>query len=63
MAIDLLAAALFIGFVTLGALRGTLASGVRIAVLVVAYVAGGVAFVGTFVILSVVAAKFLRRDR
>ena len=90
MAIDLLATALFIGFVTLGALRGTLASGVRIVVLVLAYltayfagtqlagplaaatglfsllaaaVAGGVAFVGTFVILSVVAARFLRRDR
>ena len=37
MAIDLLATALFTGFVTLGALRGTLASGVRIAVLVLAY--------------------------
>ncbi len=90
MAIDLLAAALFIGFVTLGAVRGTLVSGVRIAVLILAYlaayfagtqlagpvatatglfsllaaaVAGGVAFVGTLVILSVVAARFLRRDR
>ncbi len=90
MAIDLLAAVLFIGFVTLGAIRGTLASGVRIVVLLVAYVvayfagtllggpvaaatglfsllaaaaAGAVAFVGTFVILTVVAAKFLRRDR
>ena len=90
MAIDLLAAALFIGFVTLGAVRGTLVSGVRIAVLILAYlaayfagtqlagpvatatglfsllaaaVAGGIAFVGTLVILSVVAARFLRRDR
>ncbi len=90
MAIDLLATALFTVFVTLGALRGSLASGVGIAVLVLAYLAayfagtqlagplaaatglfsllaaalaGGVTFVGTFVILSVVAARFLRRDR
>lgn len=89
MAIDLLAAALLIGLTVYGALKGTLASGLRMGVLILAYlgawfaatrlggpvasatgllhllaaaVAGGVAFVGVFVILSFVSSRLLARD-
>ncbi len=90
MAIDLLAAALLIGFVVLGALRGTLASGLRVGVLVLsciaayfagtelaapvaeatglfsllaAALAGGVAFVGSYAILTFVSSRLLDGDR
>ena len=90
MAIDLLAVVLLVGFVVFGARRGTLASGLRIAVLILSYlaayfvgtqlatpiaeatgllpllgmaVAGAVAFVGAFAILTVISSRVLSRDR